>query len=442
MRSTAKVYDQLRADLTAMPLVDCHDHADAIGPCYTDPIQAAIGTFYVPDEVGFLLTDDERRQLFDFSRPYVERWPLLEKSWRQMRHTGYAQLARLIMKRFYCEEDLTLEALHRISGNMLSVATPEAFEKILDEAGIVVRLANVVSDLPSQVRAVAAGSLKLPPRSRLVVPITNFHTVAVLSQCQPVTNAPDLQAVAAAFGRTVLTLDDYLVFCRELFTAYRRLGAVAFKDVSAYTRPLAFTNPTRAEAEAVFNWFMADPRRKVAFPDQLRPLDDFLFHQFMAMARDLALPVQIHTGHLAGSRNNLTNANAIQLVSVLELHRDVQFDLFHANWPYGGEILFLGKNYPNVRLDFCWSHIIDPVGTVRLLEQTVSAVPHAKIHAYGSDMGNSVEQAWAHAEIARDNVATALANLVELDYFGLDDAREVARCWLFDNANKFFRLGA
>ncbi len=49
--------------------------------------------------------------------------------------------------------------------------------------------------------------------------------------------------------------------------------------------------------------------------------------------------------------------------------------------------------------------------------------------------------AWAHAQIARDNIAIALSDLVEIDYLSLDEAKEVAYAWLFGNANDFFRLG-
>jgi len=31
--------------------------------------------------------------------------------------------------------------------------------------------------------------------------------------------------------------------------------------------------------------------------------------------------------------------------------------------------------------------------------------------------------------------------MVEIDYINLDDAKQVARAWLFENANEFFRLG-
>ena len=73
---------------------------------------------------------------------------------------------------------------------------------------------------------------------------------------------------------------------------------------------------------------MEDPRRSLSYPDGNRPLGDYLFHQFMRMARDLDLPVQIHTGHMAGIRNEITKTNAVHLTRLLELHRDTKFDLF------------------------------------------------------------------------------------------------------------------
>jgi hypothetical protein len=73
--------------------------------------------------------------------------------------------------------------------------------------------------------------------------------------------------------------------------------------------------------------------------------------------------------------------------------------------------------------------------------QALSSVPHGKIHGYGSDFLGAADHAWAHAQIARENIAIALARMVDLDYLGLDDAKEVAYAWLFGNANQFFRLG-
>jgi len=64
-----------------------------------------------------------------------------------------------------------------------------------------------------------------------------------------------------------------------------------------------------------------------------------------------------------------------------------------------------------------------------------------EFHGYGTDYGGCADCAWAHAAIARDNIAMALADMVEIEYLGLDEAKEVARAWLFDNANEFYRLG-
>jgi predicted TIM-barrel fold metal-dependent hydrolase len=161
----------------------------------------------------------------------------------------------------------------------------------------------------------------------------------------------------------------------------------------------------------------------------------------MRMARDLEMPVQIHTGHMAGIRNEITKTNAAHMSRVFELHREVQFDLFHANWPYCGELLYLAKNYPNVAIDFCWANIIDPVYCQNMMKQALSCVPHGKIHGYGSDFGGTPDRALAHASIARDNIAIALADMVQMEYIGFEEAKEIAKAWLFDNPNEFFSLG-
>lgn len=86
--------------------------------------------------------------------------------------------------------------------------------------------------------------------------------------------------------------------------------------------------------------------------------------------------------------------------------------------------------------------MVDPIYSQQMFQQAVSSMPHGKIHGYGSDLNADVLcSAWAHADLARDNIAIALANLVEMEYLGLEDAKEIAWSWLFGNANEFFRLG-
>ncbi len=427
MRSSAKCYDVLRSFVETTPLIDCHDHSHVAHSGPTDVIKAVID-WYMRSDLISASSDAEVDFIFDEARPLEERWSVLEKAWQRTRFTGYAQVVRRALRRFYEEEELTLGALQRIRQKMIDFSDPEQYEWVLDQAGIVVRL----EDIGAHTGAVT-GELVMPPRSRLVIGLPSFHAVCSYA---------DVQQCAAPLGLCITSLDEYLHACREIFTRCKQAGAVAFKDQSAYERTLGYGNPTRAEAETAFNWFMEDPRRKLSYPDGNRPLGDYLFHQFMRMARDFDLPVQIHTGHMAGIRNDIVKTNAIHLTRLLELHRETRFDLFHANWPYSGEILYLGKNYPNVTIDFCWANMIDPVYCRQMFQQAVSSVPHAKIHGYGSDFGSeSLTHAWAHADLARDNIAAALSDLVEMEYLGLADAQEIAQGWLFDYPNAFFKLG-
>ncbi len=427
MRGNSRSYDELRAYCESVPVVDCHDHSGTCEPKYEDPIQVVIAGYFHSD-IHAASSDADMAILEDHSKTLAERWPVLERAWKRSCHTGYAQVTRRVLKRFYGESELTLETLERMQGKLLDLTDSATFESILEEANIAVRILDIWPD----VKKVLDGTLPLTPRGRLAISLPDYHNIR---------NYDDVQQRVAPLGRTVTSLDEYLEACRAIFEGHKAFGAVTFKDQSAYSRSLDYGNPTRAEAEAVFNWFLEDPRRSASYPDGIRPLDDFLFHAFMRMARDLDLPVQIHTGHMAGIRNDIVKTNAVGLTKIIELHRDVRFDLFHANWPYSGEFLYLGKNYPNVTLDFCWANIIDPVYCQNLFKQALSSVPHGKIHGYGSDFGGSVERAWAHAQIARDNIAIALSDMVEMEYLDLDEAKEVAHAWLFDNANAFFRLG-
>jgi len=435
MRGKANCYEELLSYCETVPLVDCHDHATRLGPRYTDPIQVVIGEYFLTD-LASGTSEATAQTLLNQDIPWPERWPLLERAWQRSKHTGFAQITRRVLKKFYDEDDVTFDGMQRMAERLLDLEDEAAYEAILDEAKIVVRLADVWPD----VGQVLDGSFELTPRSRLVIPLPGYHRIR---------DHMGVQELVAPLGRRVARLDEYLEACREIFEGFKAYGAVAFKDQSAYARALDYGNPTRAEAEAVFNWFMEDPLRSASYPDGVRPLDDYLFHAFMRMARDLDLPVQVHTGMLAGLYGDIRQANAAGLANLLMLHNDVRFDLFHANWPYSGELLFLAKAYPNVAIDFCWTNVIDPVYCQDMLRQALSSVPHSKIHGYGSDFGGFgyppgggyVDRAWAHAQIGRENVAIALSDMVEMEYLGLDEAKEVAYAWLFGNANEFYRLG-
>jgi predicted TIM-barrel fold metal-dependent hydrolase len=332
---------------------------------------------------------------------------------------------------------MSLAALRRV-GEQLAGRDEAFYWRVLDEAHIRAILLDALDWRPDTFADYLSGKKTFPALMRLMVPLRLFHVVA-----RPEPNAhtwEGLQTIGSWANHHITSLDEYLEAVFEILKRCKERGAVGLKDQSAYDRSLHYDVVARGDAERIFNRMLADPRTVFGWPDA-KPLDDFLFHQFMRFARELGLPVQLHTGHMAGIYNRVAKANAALLTPVLELHEQVQFDLFHGNWPYMGDLLFLAKNYPNVAIDCCWLHIIDPLYAVEMLERAVAAVPHAKLHGFGGDYVDTPEYSAAHLEIARAAIAAALADLVERGWVTEDEAGAIAADWLFNNPNEFFKLG-
>jgi len=94
-----------------------------------------------------------------------------------------------------------------------------------------------------------------------------------------------------------------------------------------------------------------------------------------------------------------------------------------------------------VALDCCWLHIVDPLYAIELLERAVLTMPHSKIHGFGGDYFDMPEFIAGHLQIARQNIAAALTNLVEGSWLEEEQAVSLAKDWLFNNPNRFFNLG-
>jgi hypothetical protein len=433
--SRTPLFNRLCERISKMPVIDCHEHLTGPEerPPYKEPI-AALFTGYVLHDLqsaGFGISDRDVARLEDHEVSTGDKWPLLEKLWRATEHTAYARVTKLVLKNVYGEDALTREALDRVAGK-LADQTEEAYFRTIDEANIQAMLVDVLGWLPDGLGAFLDGEKTFPEKWRPMISLPGFHpttmTQATIDWCGSLADTH------------VTSLDEYLEAVFAVFKRCMERGAIGIKDQSAYERTLVYDVVPKAEAERLFNQVLADPRNSLGWPEG-KPLNDYLFHAYMRFARELDLPVQLHTGHMARVYNRVDKTNAAHLASVLELHREVRFDLFHGNWPYLGDILFIGKNYSNVALDLCWLHIIDPDYAAELLERSVMVLPHAKVHGFGGDYGDVPEFVAAHLQIARENIAGVLARLVERGWLEEEEALQLAADWLFNNPNQFFRLG-
>ncbi|RPI87911.1 MAG: hypothetical protein EHM41_03230 [Chloroflexi bacterium] len=429
------VYNRLLDHIERMPVIDCHEHFNGPGgrPAYKEPI-AALTQMYVWNDLcsaGFGIPLRDYQKLADVEVPTDEKWPLYERLWHATEHTAYARVTKLVLKNVYGESELTRAALDRVAEKLSGMDEARYF-KIIEEAGIRAMMVDVLGWIHGDMESFLEGKKTYPSNFYPLAPLPEFHLTAI--------NWEYIQRIGGLAGMHITSLDEFL---EAVFSAFQKLiekGAIGLKDQSAYIREISYDLVPKSDAERLMNRVLSDPKASLGWPES-KPLNDYLFHEYMRYARQLKIPVQVHTGLLAGQYERVERSNAAKLASVLELHREVRFDLFHGNWPYLGDLLFLGKNYPNVSLNLCWVHIIDPAYAIELMERAVLTIPHTKIHAFGGDYCDVPEFAAAHLTIARQNIAAALTNLIEGGWLEEEQAVCIAKDWLFNNPNRFFNLG-
>ena len=438
------VFNRLLDRIAQIPVVDCHEHLRGPGRDLRDtprePIAALTAMYLISDLWSAGATDREIGMLQDPGVSTDEKWPLFERLWEACRHTAYARVTRLMLKQCYGIEEITRASLERVA-ERLAERDETYYLGLFDKAGIKAVITDVLFPPPWErpVRYFGSPVLQQFLQGRFQLPL-GWHPVFSLPYYHEIRLRDFVEFVGALAEQSITSLGEYEEALYTLIKHAIQKGVIAFKDQSAYRRVIAYDLPTRGEAEQLFNRLLTDPRQQLAWPDS-KPLDDYLFHQMMRWARELHLPVQIHTGHLANSRNRVDKANAAHFTPVLELHKEVHFDLFHGNWPYMGDVLFLAKNYPNVHLDLCWVHMIDPLYSRELLKRAVTTVPHTKIFGFGGDYFLSPEHSVAHLALAREVIASALTDLIESGWLEEEEAIQIAAGWLYNNPNRFYQLG-
>jgi predicted TIM-barrel fold metal-dependent hydrolase len=162
-------------------------------------------------------------------------------------------------------------------------------------------------------------------------------------------------------------------------------------------------------------------------------------HQVIRQALEHGLPIQVHTGLQEGVGNMLSNAQPLHLADLFLEYRQVKFDLFHAGYPYSGEVACLAKNFPNVWADLCWMWIISPSAGRRILHEWIETIPSNKILGFGGDY-RFVEGSYAHSRMAREGVTQVLTQKIEEGYLTEEEAVEMGRKILRENAWDLFGL--
>lgn len=122
-----------------------------------------------------------------------------------------------------------------------------------------------------------------------------FRMVMGVHSCAAIRTAQRVEQLAGEFGDSVSNLDDYLSVVEKQMKKWQSKGAVAIK-----MRAFPYPKPDRAQAEDLFHKVMRNQAghllREDAPAEVQNPLFNFIQDHMFAVARDMGLVFQVHTG--------------------------------------------------------------------------------------------------------------------------------------------------
>ena len=235
-------------------------------------------------------------------------------------------------------------------------------------------------------------------------------------------------------GRTIRNLDDYVEYVGVMFDRALEKKAVGIKNSFAYMRSLYYEDVPLRVASALFD----KGANAVLNEREEKAVQDFLFHWIIRRAAEVDLPIQIHTGYLAGNGSVLEDSRPADLNNLFLQYPDVDFIMFHGGYPWTSQAVSLTKAFPNVSIDLVWLPQISKEASVKTLEEILDMVPYNKI-LWGGDC-ETIEETAGSLESGKEVVARVLAARVDRGAMSEETARDVALKIFRENAVRLFKL--
>lgn len=440
--------EELRGEIEKITLVDTHEHLIL----EKERLGLSLDIFYLfphyasSDLISSGMPHSLLAEIRSGELTLEEKWQKFQPYWLRIKNTAYAKVLKIIAQDLFEVEDINEKTYRTLSERISSSNKKGWYSKILKEKAnigccIVTFLGpGKIYAPPSRIEDKLNSldqklNMRIPPLG-----LEMLKPVGVFDGLIGIWNLGQIRRLEREYDINIHTLDDLLKVLDLSFQRRIKEGIVGVKTVLAYNRIIRYERTTKYQAEQVFNRIFDHLGEGISWKEA-RPLQDFLMHQVIQRAIEAKLPIQIHTGLQEGNGNIIINSNPTHLVNLFIQYPQAQFDIFHASYPYTGELTTLAKNFPNVYADLCWMHIISPYAARRILSEWIETLPSNKIFGFGGDY-LIVEGAYAHARIARDNIARVLAEKVEEGYFSLPEGLDFARKILRDNPVEVFNLSS
>ncbi len=430
--AASAVEKDLAAELDKVWLYDVHEHLIPERERVKQAVDffTLAGHYALNDVISAGLGGDDLAAVKDPNASLDRRWKAFEPHWKAARFTGYGQALSIAMADIYDAKEISAASVRQINDAIARRNKPGLYDYVLKERA---KIDWCLVD--------AYWNRKPAPLDKpyflLSQRFDGFITPA---------SRKDITGLEEISGVSISSLGDLKKALESTFEQGVKAGMVAVKSALAYRRDLLFEEVSEHDAAADFDAMLkggADlPKGTRARAQRaFRRLEDHMFHRVASLSEAHRLPFQIHTGLPAGNAGYVENTKPTLLTNLFHRYPRAKFDLLHIGYPYQQELAVLAKLFPNVYADFTWAHIISPTGSRRTLDEYLETVPVNKILGFGGDY-RYPELTYAHARIARRNVAQVLAGKVEARLFNEEQAVEIGRMLLRENAVNLFGVGA
>ena len=398
-------------EMEQMQVIDCHEHLSS----EKDRLNAKVDVFtlfshYTAADIAAAgLSGEDHAKLFNHNIDLDERWAIFKPILPQIRYGSYARPAFIAAKELFGCDDINDDTYRVLSERIAQNNTPGIYRRLLRE------------------------------RCKIRVCLNQGGTTAEdgdqfvnLSWVDGFTNLNSHQQYAGLctrYKKRPRSLDGYVDMVRVALEQTKADGVGGLKIPRTWPWP----SPSRKEATRVLKRLL--DKKKIT-PDDNLALEGYLVGEVLDIARDLDLTVAVH----AGVWGDFPRIDAKNFIPWIMAHPETRIDLYHLSIPSVRDCIVIGKNFPNVWLNLCWTHIISQKLTQSAIDEILDMLPVNKVLGFGGDYGLPVEKVLGHLMMAREDIAIVLGRRIDDGMMNRDEALTIIRKWLWDNPKALYKL--
>ena len=405
-----KTEEKLIDAMAGMDIIDCHEHLPPEDDRTSTPqdVFTLFSHYTRHDLFSAGMDPKDYESLFHYDVPLAQRWKKFEPYFQAIRHGSYARAALLTAKEVYGIDDINAKTCRELSDRIAAENTPGIYERILCDR--------------CRIRA----SLTQCNRTDVAAPLVPVMPALLLAQIR---KRQELEAIAESAGSEVPdTLEQLMNLHRTIMEKWLTEGVVGVKLAAVRNLPT-----DRKAAEQAFR-DLFDGRELKPDPLGFEVMANFITHELIDIAAELDLVVAVH----AGIWGDFRALDSKFMLTLAPAHPQAKFDLYHLGMPFVRDTIVIGKNLPNVYLNFCWTHIISQAQTRSGIDELLDQVPVNKILAFGGDYDRPVEKAVGHLHMARENFAEVFGRRIDRGLMSFDQAVSILKQWFWDNPLRLY----